>query len=86
MSHPINKKTLEVVEPRRNSEEAARLEKIAKLWSHLARLRSQSAEHREMVAKIRKEADEFRRLTDRSPSHDPTERRADEQGSAPNER
>jgi predicted nucleic acid-binding Zn-ribbon protein len=50
----------------RNVEEQARLHQIRKLWSQLARLRANSAEHRELVQKIRNEANEFRKLTEKS--------------------
>jgi hypothetical protein len=50
----------------RNVEEQTRLSQIRRLWSQLARLRANSAEHRELVNRIRKEADEFRKLTDKS--------------------
>jgi hypothetical protein len=50
----------------RNVEEQTRLNQIKRLWSQLARLRANSAEHRELVNRIRKEADEFRKLTEKS--------------------
>jgi hypothetical protein len=52
--------------PDRNPEEEARLNQIRRLWSQLARLRANSAEHRDLVRRIRKEADEFRRLIDQN--------------------
>ena len=48
-----------------NIDEAVRLEQIRKLWSQLARLRTNSAEHRDLVRQIRQEADAFRRLTEK---------------------
>jgi hypothetical protein len=49
-----------------SAEEQTRLNQIRRLWSQLARLRANSAEHRELIQKIRKEADEFRKLTEKS--------------------
>jgi hypothetical protein len=53
----------------RDLDEQARLNQIRKLWSQLARLRTNSAEQRELIQTIRKAADEFRRLTDKSAGH-----------------
>ncbi|MEO8078652.1 MAG: hypothetical protein ABI818_20175 [Acidobacteriota bacterium] len=52
--------------PNSNEEEEARLNQIRRLWSQLARLRANSAEHRDLVRRIRKEADEFRKLIDQN--------------------
>jgi hypothetical protein len=50
----------------RHLEEQSRLDQIRRLWSQLGRLRENSEEHRNLVQKIRKAADEFRKLTAKS--------------------
>ena len=68
MSDPSKKTSLSETGPPEtglNIDEEVRLEQIRKLWSQLARLRANSSEHRDLVRQIRKEADEFRRLTDK---------------------
>jgi hypothetical protein len=61
--HP---KKIPAAQPNSNLEEEARLNQIRRLWSQLARLRANSAEHRDLVRRIRKEADEFRKLADQN--------------------
>jgi hypothetical protein len=68
MSDPSKKSS--PPETSRTVDEEARLDQIKKLWSQLARLRTNSAEHRDLVRQIRKEADEFRKLTEKGPRED----------------
>jgi hypothetical protein len=52
-------------QPGWHGDEATRLNQIRRLWSQLARLRSNSAEHQNLVREIRRETDAFRKLTDK---------------------